>query len=256
MKFLRFRPESSLPVLSFFAKEKGAISHFDGEKNNFVYIPGKRSDRVLLIAHADTVWDDYYIEKGFKEPLAENSAEVEHNPVIDSKNIISQGGSEKWGIGADDRAGCAMLWLLKDSGHSLLITDGEEHGQLGAHHLMNNYPEIADEINSHSYMLQLDRRNGNDYKTYNIPVSDEFRSYIENNTGYADAGSKAGTDIVALCRKICGANMSIGYRCEHRENEILNIKKWTRTYKTVKALLEKPQPRFPLAERSEKDKKD
>ena len=32
------------------------------------------------------------------------------------------------GIGADDRAGCAILWLLKDSGHSLLVTNGEEIG--------------------------------------------------------------------------------------------------------------------------------
>ena len=45
---------------------------------------------------------------------------------------VYSSGDDLCGIGADDRAGCAMLWLLRDSGHSLLILDGEEHGQVGA----------------------------------------------------------------------------------------------------------------------------
>lgn len=244
--FLSCDLEDSMPVFDKFLSLDGAIPVLGGGKNNFVYVPGTRKDRVLLVAHADTVWDKYYSSDPWKAYFEEkNMMHRIHRISIDG-NIIRQGGSDVWGIGADDRAGCAMLWLLRKSGHSLLVTDGEEHGQIGAHFLMSNYPDIAEEINEHNYMIQLDRRNGNDYKTYSLPVTDEFRDYIESQTSFVDAGRTSRTDIVVLCRKICGVNFSVGYCNEHTGDEYLNIDHWLNTYNTVKSLLEKEQPRFPL----------
>lgn len=124
--FCSFPLDSSIEVLKEFAKLPGAISCFDEEKKNFVYIPGERSDRVLLVAHADTVWDNEY-----------TNFEKISQSIIRKRNTYI-GTNEEYGIGADDRAGCAILWMLKDSGHSLLVTDGEEHGQIGANHIRHS----------------------------------------------------------------------------------------------------------------------
>ena len=245
MQFLAFRPDDSVPVLQKFAGLDGAISHFDGEKKGFVYVPGTREDRVVLAAHTDTVWDKLYWGFFLPEIDEKELLEKEHRPVL-SDGIVRQGGWNGWGLGADDRAGCAMLWLLRNSGHSLLLTDGEEHGQIGANHLMRSYPEIADELNSHNYMIQLDRRNDCDYKTYDLSVSREFIDYVESQTGYMDAGRRSRTDIVALCKRICGVNFSIGYYTEHYADDYLDVDHWLNTYRIVKSMLEKKQPRFLL----------
>ena len=246
MSFLSKRPDSSKPVLSLFSELDGAITHCDGDKNNFVYVPGNRADRVVLAAHADTVWDVCYC-RDLAPELADKLPDMAHVPAIDGEFIV-QKGWENWGIGADDRAGCAMLWLLRNSGHSLLITDGEEYGQIGAHYLVDHYPAIAEELNEHRYMIQLDRRNSSDYKTYRLAVTDDFRRFIESHTGFCDAGVKSRTDIVALCTKICGVNFSIGYYNEHTPQEYLSCPDWINTLRIVRRLLEGEQPGFALQE--------
>ena len=57
-KFLSMSVKSSDEVIDTFANLPNAI-YKQGKKPNerFVYIPGTRDDKVLLIAHADTVWD-------------------------------------------------------------------------------------------------------------------------------------------------------------------------------------------------------
>ncbi len=245
LEFLSYRPSAAMPVLQRFAALDSAISHFDGGKNNFVYVPGTRDDRVVLVAHADTFWDAAYLQDLSDDFTEKKLQSKRHRPVL-KRGVIRQRGWHKWGLGADDRAGCAMLWLLRESGHSLLITDGEEHGQIGAYHLRDHYPALSQELNAHRYMIQLDRRNNRDYKTYMLPVTDDFIRFIENNTGYTDAGRNSRTDIVALCTDICGVNFSIGYVNEHNPDEYLNVEGWLNTYHTIKVLLEKKQPCFPL----------
>ncbi|MBQ7364961.1 MAG: hypothetical protein IJW46_05135 [Clostridia bacterium] len=232
-RFLSFPLTSSEGILATFAALPGAISHFDGGKNNFVYIPGSREDRVLLVAHADTVWDSYY-------------GEGEYNGSFTERFGVYRSANPACGIGADDRAGCAILWLLKDCGHSLLIVDGEEHGQIGSHHIADAYPVLFDELNRHSYMLQFDRRNRDDYKVYSLPVGRDFTDFIERVTGYHDAGRSSRTDIVVLCRDICGANLSIGYYDEHTAEESLVFRDWFQTLTLAEAFLAKPQTRYPL----------
>ena len=232
-RFCSFSIRSSLDVLKVFADLPGAICHLDGDKNNFVYVPGTRKDRVLLVAHADTVWDEQYKQGAYEQEL------LEKDGVLYGKNKLC-------GIGADDRSGCAILWLLRNSGHSLLITDGEEIGCIGSRHIANNYPELFDELNSHCYMVQFDRRECDNYKVYNLPVSYEFIDFIEKSTGYYDAGRNASTDIVVLCRDICGVNLSIGYYKEHTPNEIIKIEEWLKTLEIAEKMLSAPQKNYPL----------
>lgn len=100
-----------------------------------VYVPGKRKDRVLLVAHADTVF----------------GLRGKHKVILDGD--IYRSGDYDEGIGADDRAGCAILWLLKDSGHSLLVTNGEEIGCVGSHDIRDIHKELFEELNNHQYIL-------------------------------------------------------------------------------------------------------
>lgn len=236
-EFLSMPINSSCPVLEKFAALEGAVSVIEEGKENFVYVPGKRSDRAVLAAHADTVWDEAYVESGFKSRPREKNG------------VYSNGALRvRCGIGADDRAGCAMLWLLRESGHSLLILDGEEHGQRGAWELRRFHTELFAEINAHSYIVQLDRRGSSDYKFYNIPVTEEFRAFVESSTGYSDAGKNARTDIVVLCDTVCGVNFSVGYYDEHTEKEKLVFDEWYGTLCKVENMITPPQKRFPLPE--------
>lgn len=189
---------------------------------------------MLLVAHADTVWDKRYMpDKDFRQSVR-------------FTNGFYEGENPECGIGADDRAGCAMLYLLLNSGHSVLILDGEEHGQVGAHYLKESYPDIYAELNEHQYIIQLDRRNASEYKCYNIPVSEEFREFIEKEFSYKDAGVKARTDIVVLCDKICGVNLSVGYYNEHTPQEKLCYEEWLHTYEVLKTMLAKKQKQYLL----------
>ena len=248
MTMLSFDLTDTKSILTMFSELDGAVSHLDGEKNNFVYVPGSREDSVVLVAHTDTVWDSFYLKNGFwgNKYIVDNLVK-DHKPKWENGRI-HQGGSELFGLGADDRAGCAMLYLLKNSGHSLLITDGEEHGQIGANYLMTYYPDIAAELNAHQYMIQLDRQGSSDYKTYRLNITEEFCRFIETETGYTNAGQNSRTDIVTLCRRICGVNLSIGYYHEHTSQEYLVYEEWYKTYEIVKEMLKKPQPFFSLNE--------
>ena len=225
LEFLNMPLGETGEVFARFRSLDGIVHRGEG-KRQFVYRPGIRDDRVLLVAHADTVW-----EGGRQEIVHENG-------------IIR---NRKGGLGADDRAGCAIVWLLRDLGHSLLIVDGEEVGREGSHWLMEVNPEIAEEINEkHNFVLEFDRRNGRDYKCYDVGTP-EFRYYIKAMTGYAEPDRHPYTDIGILCRNIPGANLSVGYRNEHTAQEYLVVKEWQRTLDMSRRWLGEPGlPKFKL----------
>ncbi|MBQ7216823.1 MAG: hypothetical protein IJS39_12670 [Synergistaceae bacterium] len=193
-----------------------------------IYVPGKRPDRVLLTAHADTV----FCLKGRHRMKCEVGKYTSLEPDD--------------GIGADDRAGCAILWQLRDSGHSLLITNDEEIGCKGALMIFDRNQKLFDELNSHSYILEFDRRHAKDYKVYDLPVTEEFKRFIEENTGFTEADKRSSTDIRHLCEKVCGANLSVGYYYEHTPKEYLVYDEWLNTLNTARTFLAKSQPDFPM----------
>jgi len=199
----------------------------------FLLIVGTNENKVVLVAHADTYFDATYgNEKQQHLVIEENGLFISHNA-----------NGVKIGLGADDRAGCAILWLLLESGHSILITDGEEHGRLGSTWLMEHNPDIADLINSHQFIIQFDRRNSTDYKCYNVGT-DEFRKFIQEKTGFSEPNRSSYTDICTICRDICGVNFSIGYYDEHSGDERINISEWHNTLRISQKLLGNALPKF------------
>ncbi len=227
-KFLEIPLGSSDVVFERFADLPHAI--FRGEKpERFLYVRGTRPNKVLLVAHADTFWDDWDCD--------------EHQLVISNNIIWSL--SKQYGLGADDRAGCAMIWLLKDLGHSLLITDGEEVGRTGSTWLMSENRDIADDINNnHQFVVQFDRHGGSDFKCYTVG-SDEFREYVNLKTGFTEPDLSIYTDIVTLCETVTGVNLSIGYHQNHTADECLIISEWKNTLDLCrKWLSEEDLPRF------------
>ncbi len=214
-------------VLDRFARLPDAVEEKHREKEGFVYIPGTRENAVLLVAHADTVGE---------EDLAVELAEDER--IIRNRRGI---------LGADDRAGCAMLWLLRNTGHGLLVTDGEEYGSVGARFLKEAFPDRYDEINSrYRFMIQIDRCGSADFKCYNAGTP-EFRRYIGEKTHFAEPDRMRSTDIVHLCRNICGVNLSCGYHREHTAEEYLVKAEWRNTLELLRNWLsEAALPKFPL----------
>jgi hypothetical protein len=230
--FLEIPLGSADGVFNRFMETPRAIYRGHGLER-FLYVRGARPNKVLLVAHADTVWDHDY---GFN-PGPTNEIKIEDGNI--------RAVNEEFGLGADDRAGCAMLWLLKGLGHSLLVTNGEEDGQKGVGWLMSENKDIAEEINhDHQFVIQLDRRNGRDFKCYDVGT-DEFRSYVAEKTGYTEPDQRFTTDIVTLCREIAGVNLSVGYHKEHGNQEHLNIAEWEHTLNLCyRWLAEKELPRF------------
>lgn len=240
--FLEVPLDDSTSVLERFSGLPGAISSGTGQDRS-VYVPGSREDRAVLVAHADTYWPD--------GPARSSITDL----VTDGHTVRSTDPSK--GIGADDRAGCAILWLLRDSGHSLLVLDGEEGGRIGANWLMRNRPEIARELNgSHRFMLEFDRRNSRDLKRYYVGT-DRFLAYVEKSMpGFRRAMHAPGsedrssfTDICTLCSDVCGINVSVGYRNEHTPAECLVLGDWLNTLETARRWLcdSGELPRYPLA---------
>ena len=232
IEFLRYSASHSNEVFDRFKEVPGYEMHGE-EKTRFLYVDGKRENKVLLVAHADTVWC-YDKNKA-------NWTEQELRLVND--NIIT---NQNGGLGADDRAGCAIVWLLREMGHSILITDGEEDGSLGSEYLMENHPDLAQKVNDHQFIVQFDRKNGSDFKCYNVGT-EEFRNYIETITGYTEPDQKRSTDIVVLCKRIAGVNLSIGYRNEHKEDEHIYLHQWQATLDMCRRWLSYEElPKFPI----------
>lgn len=231
-EFLNLPLGSSDEVFNKFAGIPGAIRRGSGLEQ-FLFVEGNRVNRVLLVAHADTYWDEHYGENG-----NESQELFQLDGIIRNKNS---------GLGADDRAGCAIIWLLKEMGHSILITNGEEHGRKGSNWLMNKNHDIADAINlNHQFVVQLDRRNDKDFKCYSVGT-DKFRTYVRKTTGYSEPDRSSYTDIVTLCRDICGVNLSIGYRSEHSEDEHLVVSEWVNTLNICRKWLSASElPHFSL----------
>lgn len=230
-EFIKMPLFSTDEVFKKFSEDTdGHLYMIDGHK--FYFKPGTREDRILLIAHADTVWDNRYK----KFPIDYTNEDINYKrEMIETENIYCNNPKFNTGIGADDRAGCAMAWLLKDSGNSVLITDEEEVGGLTARAIMTS-PELRDIINSHNFMLQFDMNGSKWFKCYGAG-SEEFKQMMEEKTGYDMRPNFSYTDISFLGKTICGANISIGYYNEHTPDECLNKQDWLEAYKTIERVV-------------------
>ena len=232
-RFLDFPISASTAVFALFRSLPGAVEDHGEGKQGYLYVPGTRKDRCLLVAHADTVFDACYVE------------ETQTNRAV-LEDGVYRGENPAASIGADDRCGCAMLWLLRGSGHSLLLLDGEEKGAIGANYLKDSNPDLFRALNEHCFILELDRRGNSDYRTYDLPVTEEFKAFIERETKYRLAEGSGRTDICVLCDAICGANLSVGYYDEHRPAERVVLAEWQHTLSVVEKMLARPLKQYRL----------
>lgn len=246
LDFLRQPLNSADGIFELFATVPNArIYKGNRAGERFLFIHGNRLDAATLVAHADTVFD----------------VSGEHLLIEDGDIIHS--GSSNYGIGADDRAGCAMLWLFRNSGHHILVCDYEESshedasgGCTGSKYLMREHKDIAQVINNSSFVFEFDRRlaygkRREHYTCYNLPVSQEFRDFIEKYTGFKDEDKTGCTDIMELCTDVCGANICVGYSNAHSANEKISISAFQHTYELMLKLLTSDLRRYPL--KGEKD---
>lgn len=216
---------SEAGVVEKFASLPGAKQlHYANDRTPIVFVPGKREDRVLLVAHYDTVFGDADLD-------------IYRNGYILFSN------KDKVGIGADNRAGCCLLWALRSLGHSLLLLPDEEIGCRGSNCVANHYPDI---LKNHSYMLQFDRKGSYDMAHYGYKNS-KFTEYMQSKfPGYSVVNGTS-TDIRVLM-PACntpGFNLSIGFNREHTANEYIDIFSYIRTATYAKrALKEKTIPSF------------
>lgn len=233
LNFLNTPLDSGDEIFDRFAALPGAVAGKGAEPlQRYVYIPGARKDRVVLVAHIDTVWDRSY-----------------NNPFSEPRGVIFEDGIFKsncpqCGIGADDRAGCAMLWQLKSCGHSILIVDGEERGKHGANNLRKSNHKLFRELNRHRYMIEFDWKGTNCCLYNQVDNTKRFKKYITEKLGFIDSKAKGGTDLGVLCLQACGVNLGVGYSGWHTNNEQLVLSDWENTLDKVRAFLEKPQPKF------------
>ena len=232
MEFLRMPLGNSKQVFDKFRTLTNAKHEGRGSKQ-FLYREGNRKNKVLLVAHADTYWDQHHGRHSNK-----------HHEVREEEGKLA---TSQVGLGADDRAGCAILWLLRDSGHSLLITDGEEKKLQGATWIRDYHSDLLDNINKiHQFVVEFDRKNAGEFKCYTVGTPD-FVKYIRHQTKYCEKKDCGSTDISVLCMHICGVNLSIGYQNEHSADEHLTLADWEHTLNlTCKWLEHEELPRFKL----------
>ena len=213
-------------------KKEGDVFHENKTygKRRFWYRPATRKNAVLLVAHADV-----------KTPIdmPENHVIVlETSEEFVNNNLIAP-------LGGDDRCGCALIYLFRNSGHGLLVTDGEERGLCGAHELVENCPEIFEEINrTCNFFIELDRRGDKHYKFYDqVPWA--FSNYIEDQTGWLEDTGFGLTDISVICKEHPGVNLTVGYHEAHSTRERVVKSEWMNTvYLLQDWLSEKMLPRF------------
>ncbi|MBR4309229.1 MAG: hypothetical protein IKT58_06515 [Oscillospiraceae bacterium] len=231
-EFLAYPLDDGGEILARFAALPGARYVCGSHRmERYVYVPGTRKDAILLVAHVDTVWDRNYAQTGKGSPV-----DFRDGKFVSSDSLA--------GIGADDRAGCALLWLLRESGHGLLLLDGEEKGHFTGKFIRQEQKDLLRELNRYAYLLALDLPGEAFCHYHNIPITKKFSQYIESAFGCRPMPRKFGSDLPYLLTNRCGANLSIGVYCMHRQEEVLDLEQWMRLYGKLLGVLQQPQSTF------------
>lgn len=233
-EFLNMPIRNGDGVFEKFRALPGVVSADSGKPfERYVYLPGIRKDRILLVAHADTVWDEKYGGN--------------YKNTVQFADGFFRSTNPSCGIGADDRAGCAMLWALRHSGHSLLLTDGEEKGKIAVKYLRKKHRALFRELNRHRFMLALDWQGTGGCLYNQVDNTDAFKRYVTSILEFREDQAKGGCDLQFLCHRICGTNVGVGYHNYHRPGEYLSLSEWENTLTRLRSLLEKEQPRFRIS---------
>lgn len=181
-------------------------------ESNSMYILAEGEIPVCLCAHMDTV---------FTKPPTEFYFDSEQS-VLWSPD----------GLGADDRAGIFVIIALLEKGYrpSIILTDLEERGGIGADTLIKKHPTCP--FKECKALIQLDREGRDDCVFYECD-NDKFTDLIQSYDFYLNWGTFTDISIIAPAWGIAAVNLSVGYYYQHCEVEIL---KMAETYETIAKL--------------------
>ena len=182
-----------------------------------MYILAEGDLPICLCAHMDTVFprppETFYYD---------NNAKVLWSPQ---------------GLGADDRAGIYIIIQLLENGYrpSIILTDMEEKGGIGAETLIKKFPECPFE--DCRAIIQLDRH-GKDEAVYYDCDNENFEKLITSYNFKTDWGTFTDISIIAPKWMIAAVNLSVGYKDEHQFIETLNVRDLHETITKVEYMLQ------------------
>lgn len=169
------------------------------------YIIAEGNLPICLIAHMDTVFH--------KTP------EITDFLYDAEKHILwSPAGS-----GFDDRTGIYIIIEMIERGFrpSIIFTDLEEHGGIGAQELVARFPHCP--FKKCNCLIELDRANKNDMVFYDCDNPD-FIKYIGKFGFKEEFGSFTDISFIAQPWGLAAVNLSVGYLDQHTIAERLNTK--------------------------------
>lgn len=184
--------------------------------DGFIYAKG--TFPVLLVAHMDTVHQE----------------QIKQLVYSDNGNKISS----PQGIGGDDRCGIYMILnIIQDFNCSVLFTEDEEVGCIGAKKFVRALRSKEIELAKVNYMIELDRKGDNDAVFYECDNPEFERFILQDDDWQLAYGSY--TDIVELEPEIgvAGVNFSCGYYKAHTTDEYVIISEMKTNIEKVKRLL-------------------
>lgn len=140
------------------------------------------------------------------------------------------------GLGADDRAGLFVIIQLLEKGYkpSIILTDMEERGGIGAEALTRRFPECPFE--DCRAIIQLDRQGKNDAVYYDCD-NEDFEKLITSYGFKTDWGTFTDISIIAPKWMIAAVNLSVGYYDEHTRAETLRMRELYKTITRVEHML-------------------
>jgi len=140
-------------------------------------------------------------------------------------------------LGADDRAGVFAILLLIAHGYkpTVIFTDEEEVGGIGAKALVTRYPKFP--FGKIKCIIELDRTGSKDAVFY-LCDNRKFESYINSYGFKTNVGSFSDISVIAPKWDCAAVNLSVGYYNEHSEAEYLNFNELFGTIEKVKKILD------------------
>lgn len=198
-----------------------SVNGYTNIKRGQTFIGAQGNIPIVLVAHLDTVFLD--MTRSDMVIFYDQDKRVFWSPD---------------GLGADDRAGVAMILTLisetKLRPHLLFTTDEESKSE-GAYHALSCLKHLFN--NDVRYVVQLDRQGYKEAVYYNC-FNKKFEDYITSFGFETDFGTY--TDISVLCPNwnIAGVNLSVGYYNEHSYVEHFFVNAWIYTYHRLIKMLE------------------